>query len=142
MRVHAAHVPQASRASPSPTGDGQFIACATAIAVVRMPAPAGPEKIRLGGSASRATDRASSAASRAVARRRRPERHGLGRLFVSDTAPYRCRGGAVSRELQPPDEVCATRAGNASSFRMSEKTPIAVTSAPAPGPCTTSGVLR
>jgi hypothetical protein len=63
MRVHTAHVPHASRASPAPTGDGQLIACATAIAMSRMPPPAGPEKIKLGGNASRTTDRASSDAS-------------------------------------------------------------------------------
>src|SRR6185369_4845628 len=66
MREHAAHTPQASRPSSSPNTAGarQLSACARAIAISRAPELAGPEKIRLGGSASRPADLASRAARR------------------------------------------------------------------------------
>src|SRR5215813_11877913 len=92
MRVHAVHVPHASRASPSPVGVRQLSDCATAIAMSRTPAPAGPEKIKLGGSASRATERASSAASLGWPQRLTTSPYGMGlslSFLSSDlTSPY------------------------------------------------------
>src|SRR5262245_35538898 len=63
MRRHAAHAPHASNGIASAAlgsdclGERQFSACATATAVRRVPAPAGPAKMRLGGSVPRETDR-------------------------------------------------------------------------------------
>jgi hypothetical protein len=56
MRVQAGHVPQASALSTR----AQFSACANAVAVSRLPTPSGPAKMRLGGSACRATARESN----------------------------------------------------------------------------------
>jgi hypothetical protein len=78
MREQAAHVPQASRSSPLPAGVRQLIDCATAIAISRMSGPAGPEKIRLGGTRSRATDLASRPASLRCPRAATTSLNGIG----------------------------------------------------------------
>src|SRR4051812_13843626 len=63
MRVHAPQRPQASTPSAKVSRRSQLSACASAIAAVRLPTPAGPEKIRLGGSVPRPVARASSSNS-------------------------------------------------------------------------------
>ena len=73
MRLHEAQTPHASTADAArqATGVRQLTSCASAMAVRRLPTPSGPAKMRLGGSVSRSTARASSSRSVAMAGDRR-----------------------------------------------------------------------
>src|SRR5215472_10145853 len=120
IRVHAVQVPQASlvlsvppRPSDSPEaviGVRQLSDCATATAMSRIPAPAGPEKIKLGGSASRATDLASNAASLRWPHRLTTSPNGmrpsLSFLSVRYTSLVRSAGLQACDHGRP--KVCAT----------------------------------
>src|SRR5215475_7063583 len=78
----------------------------------RMPAPAGPEKMRLGGSASRATDLASSAASLRWPHRLTTSPNGMGPSlsflsagYASDVRSVRLLGGRVPLARAGPVEA-------------------------------------